>query len=73
MLAALGACATAAPPKIVSDVSCSLYRPISYAQLKPGQVDDVGNKADSDTTVAAIDEHNAKYDTVCSNPLAPPG
>ncbi len=76
MFAALGACATVGPGKTAkppSDVSCSLFLAISYAQLPKGQVDDVGNIADSDATVREIDAHNAKYDTVCGNPLKPPG
>lgn len=74
MLAALGACATVAPPKTVeapSDVSCSLFATISYAMLPAGVVDDPGNKADSDATRAEIDRHNAKWDTICGDPLKP--
>ncbi len=75
MLAALGACATVGQSRIAppSDVSCALFSAISYAQMQPGQVDDAGNVADSDETVRQIEAHNAKYDTVCGNPLAPPG
>jgi len=35
-------------------------------------VHDEGNAADSDETVRQIDAHNAKFDTVCGNPLLPP-
>ena len=70
---ALGACATAEPPKTASDVSCSLFTTISYAQLAAGVVDDIGNQADSNETVRQIDAHNAKHDTVCGNPIKPPG
>lgn len=72
-LAALGACATAEPPKTASDVSCSLFTTISYAQLAAGVTFDAANTADSDETVRQIEAHNAKYDTVCGTPLAPPG
>lgn len=86
MLAALGACATVGQSKTAkppSDVSCSLFTAISYAQLDLAQraialaegrpVQDEGNVADSDDTVRQIEAHNAKFDTVCGNPLAPPG
>lgn len=83
MLAALGACATAEPPKTVSDVSCALFSPISFAQMAKTEIDaarseardviDRGNSADTDQTVREIQAHNAKYDTVCSSPLTPPG
>lgn len=86
MLAGLGACATAGQSKTAkapSDVSCSLFTAISYAQvaleeraiaLTEGRpVHDEGNAADSDETVRQIDAHNAKFDTVCGNPLQPPG
>lgn len=74
-LAALGACATVGQKKTAeppSDVSCALFTAISYAQLAPGTVDDVGNVADSDATVREIEAHNAKYDTVCGDPLKSP-
>lgn len=83
MLGALGACATAEPPKTVSDVSCALFSPISFAQMASAEIEaakaqardviDSGNKADTDQTVREIEAHNAKYDTVCGDPLAPPG
>lgn len=83
MLAGLGACATAEPPKTVSDVSCALFSPISFAQMASAkiaaakaegrEVIDSGNNADTDQTVREIQAHNAKYDTVCGDPLAPPG
>lgn len=66
LLGATAACATAAPPKI-ADTSCTAFRPISYAQLPPGQTDDPGNKADSDQTVLEIDQHNASWDRLCPN------
>lgn len=47
------------------DTSCTSFRPISYAQLPPGQVDDPGNVADSDATVGELDSHNAKWDALC--------
>lgn len=47
------------------DTACLSFRAISFAQLAPGQVDDVGNKADSDATVAEIAVHNARYDALC--------
>lgn len=82
MLAALGACGTHEPPKTVSDVSCALFEPISYAQLPLAdraaalaagrEADDPGNKADTDATVRQIDRHNARWDTACASPLAPP-
>lgn len=73
LCATLGACATAEPPKTVSDVSCAAFTTISYAQLAQGQVDDAGNRADSDETVRQIEAHNARHDALCTNPLAPPG
>ncbi|WP_156419594.1 MULTISPECIES: hypothetical protein [unclassified Sphingopyxis] len=48
-------------------------RLVSYAQMALGQADDIGNRADSDETVRQIDAHNAKHDTVCGNPVKPPG
>jgi hypothetical protein len=59
------ACSTVAPPNIVSDVSCIVYKPISFAQVPPGQKDDLGNVADSDATVNEIMVHNARFDAVC--------
>ena len=66
------ACATPEPPKTVSDVSCAAYSRISYAQLTPAQralpADqqiDLGNKADSDMTVAEIQAHNARHNAIC--------
>ncbi len=83
MLAGLGACATAEPPKTASDVSCALFSPISFAQMAKAEIEaaqseareviDRGNSADTEQTVREIQAHNAKYDTVCGNPLAPPG
>lgn len=61
----IAACAATPPAPVVIDTSCSTFRAISYAQLPAGQVDDPGNKADSDETVAEIDQHNAKYDASC--------
>lgn len=82
-LAALGACATAAPPNTASDTYCALYEPIRYALLDPAEVKaaavqarpvrDVGNNADSNETIRQADRNNAKYDTICGAPLAPPG
>jgi hypothetical protein len=72
MLAALAACATVAPPKTVSDVSCAAFKPISFAQLPAGQTNDDGNKADSDATVAEIGEHNARFDAICPDPVKAP-
>ena len=82
MLAGLGACATVAPPKTASDSFCSLYEPVSYALLdlaevalaatEGRQVRDDGNKADSALTVRQNDRNNARYDTVCGDPLAKP-
>lgn len=76
MLAGLAACATVGQKKIAeapSDVSCSLFVAISYAELARGLVDDAGNAADTSTTVKEIEAHNAKFDTVCGNPLKPSG
>lgn len=64
LLPLLIACATAERPKIVSD-ACLNLRAITFAQLPAGQVDDPGNQADSDETVAEIGTHNAKYDALC--------
>lgn len=64
----LAASCTREPPKTVSDVSCSAFNAISYAQLPKGQIDDPGNKADSDETVKEIDAHNARYDAICGAP-----
>lgn len=65
LLAMSSACATRAPQRIVVDTSCAAFKAISYAQLPKGQVDDPGNKADSDATVAEITEHNGRYDALC--------
>lgn len=65
MCVGLAACATPAPLKIVTDTSCTSFAAISYAQLAKGQVDDPGNRADSDVTVAEIDQHNARWDALC--------
>lgn len=67
MLAATAACATVEPPRTV-DTSCVVFKAISYAQLPAGQTDDIGNKADSDQTVAEIDGHNARFDALCVKP-----
>jgi len=65
LLAMSSACVTREPLRIVTDTSCTAFNAISYAQLAKGQVDDPGNKADSDATVAEIDAHNARYDALC--------
>lgn len=41
--------------------------------MKPGEVDDPGNVADSKQTVAQILAHNAVWFALCTNPLDPPG
>ena len=65
MLVALGACATHERPKTVSEY-CLNARPISYAELPAGQVDDPGNNADTLETVKQIEPHNARYDALCA-------
>lgn len=68
-LAAMGACATPAPPRI-ADSSCTAFTTISYAQL-PRKADgsretnDPLNKADTDETVTQIESHNARWDALC--------
>lgn len=47
------------------DTSCTSFRPITFAQLPPGQVDDPGNAADSAGTVDQIIAHDAKWDALC--------
>lgn len=64
---ALTACAGQERLKTVSD-GCLLFKPLSYAELPPGQVDDPGNKADTPETVKQIDEHDAVYEAVCKKP-----
>lgn len=66
MLAALGACSTPERLRIV-DSSCLSFKAISYAQLAPGVVDDLGNVADSPLTVQEIEVHNARYDALCTS------
>lgn len=66
LLAMSSACATREPLRIVTDTSCTAFHAISYAQLPKGQVDDPGNKADSDATVAEVEGYNARYDALCS-------
>lgn len=68
LLAAMAACATPEPLRIVTDTSCTSFRAISYAQLPAGVKDDAGNKADSDETVMEIEAHNAKWDALCRKP-----
>lgn len=73
----LTACATAAPPKIVSD-ACLNFRNISFALLPRTEtqtalaqgraVRDDGNKADTPETVDEISVHNARYDALCPKP-----
>lgn len=85
-LAALGACGIAERPKTASapsDSFCALYEPVSYALLARAEIEaaaregrlvrDDGNAADSDLSVAINDRNNARYDTLCGNPLGPPG
>lgn len=82
MCAALAACATVEPPKTASDSFCALYEPVSYALLTRSEIEaaaregrlvrDDGNVADSDLTVRINDRNNARYDTVCGDPLAKP-
>lgn len=66
LLAMSSACATREPLRIVVDTSCTAFSAIGFAQLPKGQVDDPGNKADSDATVAEVMGHNARYDALCS-------
>ena len=61
---ALSACSTAEPPRTANS-ACLALRTIGYAQLMPGQTDDPGNQADSDETVAAIADHNARWRGLC--------
>lgn len=58
------ACATAGRPPI-ADTSCLAFKAISFAQLPPGETDDIGNQADSEQTVADIMGHNAAWDRLC--------
>lgn len=62
----LTACGDQEPLRTVSD-GCLLFKPLSYANAKPGQerADDPGNKVDTPETVAAIDEHDAVFERVC--------
>jgi hypothetical protein len=64
LLAGLAACATPVPQRI-ADSSCLVFKAISYAQLPVGVMDDAGNRADSDATVAEIESHNARLGAVC--------
>lgn len=66
LLVTTSACVTPAPLRIVTDTSCTAFHAIGFAQLPAGQKDDPGNKADSDTTVAEVMDHNARYDALCS-------
>ena len=70
--AMLTACATHEPPRIVSDVSCSAFSVISYAQLPRTERDkprddqaDPGNRADTPETVAEVQAHNARFEAIC--------
>lgn len=73
-LAALAACATPAPLRIV-DTACTSFRSISFAQppKRPDGVretSDPTNSFDSDETVREVEGHNARYDALCpSQPL----
>lgn len=70
MLAGLTACATAEPPRTVNGTSCTALRALTYANAKVGeeQADDPGNKLDTGQTVKEIQEHNARWRTLCPAP-----
>lgn len=83
LCATLTACATRETPRTVSDLCLTVgtlnyslvpraERDAATAQNRP--VRDDGNKADSDATLAAIGEHNARWRAVCENsPAIRPG
>jgi hypothetical protein len=66
----LSACGQAERPKTVSDasVTCAAFRVISFAQLPKSQIDDPGNKADSNETVSEVLAHNARFLALCPRP-----
>lgn len=84
MLIATSACAakTPAPPQTASSF-CLIAKRISYAEISPAEraeaiqqqraVDDPGNVADSDLTVAQVKAHNSRISCVCDDdcPAAP--
>jgi len=59
------ACTQERPKTVTVDTSCLSFKAISYAQLPAGVVDDLGNVADSDATVAEIEAYNGRWDAVC--------
>ncbi len=61
----LGACATAAPQRTVSDSYCLIAKPISFANAPANLTDDAGNTYDTPQTVGEIMQHNAAYDGAC--------
>lgn len=79
LLGTICACGQVEPPKTASSPApdqpkayCAAFETISFAELPPGTVDDVGNQADSKVTVASILAHNAVWFALCTDPLAAP-
>lgn len=68
-LIAASACGPAEPPRTAGS-PCLMFKVISFAQLSPGETNDPNNRADSDPTVADIVSHNARYESLCSSPIA---
>lgn len=61
----MSACSQAEPLKIVVSDACINFKKLSFAELPNGQIDDLGNQADSKLTVDQIIEHNARYRVIC--------
>ena len=69
----LVACKTLEPSPVASDTTptralsslCQIDAPLGYEPGAPGEADPM-NELDSDATVTAIQEHNARYRAACA-------
>jgi hypothetical protein len=48
-----------------------IAKAISFARIRPGQVEDATNKFDTDQTAKAVEEHDLAYERVCGSGAPP--
>lgn len=75
LIVTTSACSTATGQRLASDTSpsrllsswCQGDAPIRYAQADVAGQDDPGNLFDSERTVTAVQEHNARWRAACQD------
>ena len=66
----LPACATRETLKI-ADTSCTAFKAISFATPSKTKPETEANIYDTPETVSEVIEHNARWDALCTKPIAP--